>query len=204
MPLVSEEHREKQRAAILKAAVACFSRRGVHRTSIQDICREAKRSAGAIYTYFKCKDEIIHALAQRGRATSAQMLANHSSGDTRGAAGVIELLKQLERRPDVTLGFRLDVKIWAEALDQPRLMKLFAQVREETLALLEKTLAEGEGEHRSRTSEAKTRRATAVLLLMFVQGLEVQKAMAPTMDVSTSLELLQQALTKEGSARRVS
>ncbi|MGI5203150.1 TetR/AcrR family transcriptional regulator [Spirillospora sp. CA-108201] len=61
MPRVSEEHRERRRRQILDAARTCFIRKGIHATSMQDIFAEAGLSAGAVYRYFKSKNEIIEA-----------------------------------------------------------------------------------------------------------------------------------------------
>jgi AcrR family transcriptional regulator len=61
MPRVSEEHLERRRRQILDAARACFVRKGVHETSMQDIFAESGLSAGAVYRYFKSKNEIVAA-----------------------------------------------------------------------------------------------------------------------------------------------
>ena len=61
MPRVSEEHLERRRRQILEAARACFVRKGIHATSMQDIFAEAGLSAGAVYRYFRSKNEIIEA-----------------------------------------------------------------------------------------------------------------------------------------------
>lgn len=63
MPRVSEEHLERRRQQILSAARACFARKGFHETSMQDVFREAELSAGAVYRYFRSKDELIQAIA---------------------------------------------------------------------------------------------------------------------------------------------
>jgi AcrR family transcriptional regulator len=62
MPKVTEEHLEARRRQILDAALACFAREGFHRTTMQDIFREAELSPGAVYSYFKGKDDIIDAI----------------------------------------------------------------------------------------------------------------------------------------------
>ena len=49
MPKVSQEHRDARRAQILRAAAACFERKGYQRTTMADIIRESGLSAGAIY-----------------------------------------------------------------------------------------------------------------------------------------------------------
>lgn len=63
MPRVSEEHLERRRQQILDAARSCFVRKGFHQTSMQDVFIESGLSAGAVYRYFKSKDELILALA---------------------------------------------------------------------------------------------------------------------------------------------
>src|SRR5262249_43088830 len=62
MPKVTEEHLQARRRQILSAALRCFARQGFHRTTMQDIFREAYLSPGAVYTYFSGKDELIGAI----------------------------------------------------------------------------------------------------------------------------------------------
>ena len=58
MPKISEEKRQARRDQILAASWRCFSRRGIHSTSMEDIIREANLSSGAVYLYFKSKEEL--------------------------------------------------------------------------------------------------------------------------------------------------
>jgi TetR/AcrR family transcriptional regulator, transcriptional repressor of aconitase len=62
MPKVTEEHVQARRRQILSAALRCFAREGFHRTTMQDIFREADLSPGAVYSYFTGKDELIAAI----------------------------------------------------------------------------------------------------------------------------------------------
>ncbi|MGI5220763.1 TetR/AcrR family transcriptional regulator [Nocardia sp. CA-290969] len=77
MPRVSDEHLERRRQQILDAARTCFVRKGFHQTSMQDVFTESGLSAGAVYRYFKGKDELVIALAStaagdiRARMTEA-------------------------------------------------------------------------------------------------------------------------------------
>ncbi len=52
----SEETRKEQ---ILTAATKCFARYGYHDTSVDLIAKEAKLSKGAIYWYYKSKEEVL-------------------------------------------------------------------------------------------------------------------------------------------------
>jgi AcrR family transcriptional regulator len=58
MPKISEEKRQARRDQILTASWRCFSRRGIHSTSMEDIIREANLSSGAVYLYFQSKEEL--------------------------------------------------------------------------------------------------------------------------------------------------
>ncbi|WP_066907562.1 TetR/AcrR family transcriptional regulator [Millisia brevis] len=64
MPKVSEEHREQRRQQIMRAAVTCFARSGIHTTSMAEVIAESGLSAGAVYLYFRSKDEMIAAVAE--------------------------------------------------------------------------------------------------------------------------------------------
>jgi TetR/AcrR family transcriptional regulator, transcriptional repressor of aconitase len=59
MPKISDEQRQARRDQILAAAWRCFFRKGIHATSMEEILREADLSAGAVYLYYKGKDELI-------------------------------------------------------------------------------------------------------------------------------------------------
>src|SRR6266568_1436364 len=63
MPRVSAEYLEHRREQILNAAQRCFARKGFYETSMQDVFRESGLSAGAVYRYFKSKDQLIQAIS---------------------------------------------------------------------------------------------------------------------------------------------
>src|SRR5262245_58299680 len=62
MPKVTQEHVDARRRQILSAALRCFAQDGFHRTTMQDIFREADLSPGAVYSYFTGKEELIAAI----------------------------------------------------------------------------------------------------------------------------------------------
>lgn len=59
MPKISDERRAARRMQILEAAWSCFQRQGLHATTMDDIIRTAGLSAGAVYSYFPSKEELI-------------------------------------------------------------------------------------------------------------------------------------------------
>lgn len=118
MPRVTPEHTAARRQHILDAARACFLRDGFHQTSMQDIQREAGVSAGAIYLYFKGKDDIIVGLAAQILATLTTLFPAEppAGGPPPTLAGLVEhFLGEAERIHRQTGLFPLAIQIWAEA-----------------------------------------------------------------------------------------
>lgn len=62
MARVTQEHVDARRDAILDAAARLFARRGVSSATMAEIAAEADLSAGAIYRYFRSKDELMRAV----------------------------------------------------------------------------------------------------------------------------------------------
>lgn len=72
MPKLKPATQRARREHILDAAEMCFARSGFHRTTMQDICREAAVSPGALYVYFASKEDLIAGLAERDRMQFAE------------------------------------------------------------------------------------------------------------------------------------
>ncbi|MFC6879163.1 MULTISPECIES: TetR/AcrR family transcriptional regulator [Actinomadura] len=69
--LVEERRRAKDdisRQYILDAAEVVFSRNGLHAATVREIAAEAGFSSGALYRFFKSKDDILtHVMERKGR-----------------------------------------------------------------------------------------------------------------------------------------
>lgn len=59
MPKISDEKRAARRAQILNAAWTCFQKEGLHATTMDDIIKASGLSAGAVYSYFPGKSDLI-------------------------------------------------------------------------------------------------------------------------------------------------
>src|ERR1700733_13112342 len=59
MPRITEERREARREQILEAARSCLQEHGLEAVSMEMIIARSGLSTGAVYGYFKGKDEII-------------------------------------------------------------------------------------------------------------------------------------------------
>jgi TetR/AcrR family transcriptional regulator, transcriptional repressor of aconitase len=119
MPRVTEEHLAARRRQILDAALACFSRRGFHQTSMQDIFDESGLSPGAVYRYFKSKEEIVEAIAME---TLGGFAAAVESGPPGAPSEVLaRLFDAVDAVPSRDQRMRLALQIWGEAVVNPRI-----------------------------------------------------------------------------------
>lgn len=74
MPKLSEEQKSDRKKQIMQAALTCVARKGFHQTSMRDICQEAKMSIGAVYNYYRSKEDILAAMTREGRQAKKMML----------------------------------------------------------------------------------------------------------------------------------
>ena len=74
MPRITEERREARREQVLEAARACLQEHGLEAVSMEMIIARSGLSTGAVYGYFKGKDEILNAVVTEGTARLAEEL----------------------------------------------------------------------------------------------------------------------------------
>jgi AcrR family transcriptional regulator len=75
MPRITDERREARREQILEAARACLQEHGLEAVSMEMIIERSGLSTGAVYGYFKGKNQIINAVIVEGTAQMAEDLA---------------------------------------------------------------------------------------------------------------------------------
>jgi TetR/AcrR family transcriptional regulator, transcriptional repressor of aconitase len=202
MPRVTESYRQSRRRQIMDAAITCFAREGFHRTTMQDIVGETGLSAGAIYRYFRSKEDIVAAIAAEHHAAEAAAFAEVSTSDDVAAA-----LRQLVH---VSLGRladpaeqqwrRVTVQVWGEALRNDRVMGIVRSGLDEPVAILAALFRRGQRDGRL-PQELDPDGAARVCASIF-QGLVLQQAWDPKLDVDAyirSVLALVDALTRPPS-----
>ena len=105
---------------------------------MQDVLAEAELSAGAVYRYFKGKDDIIAAIAAEALAEVATTFDAHNADEPPGLDNIVDLVLQAEKPPlaGSPESARLLVQIWAEALRAPALATQLADVKAVTRGVL--------------------------------------------------------------------
>lgn len=136
MPKVTDAHRAARRDQILAAAARCVAREGFHKTTMAAVIAEAGLSAGAVYGYFRSKNEIIKAIADRALGQAAHHLHDLVEREEPvHPADAVEVFLRQVTAPVVEGGVdlpRIAVQAWAEAVRDP---EVHALAREKMLAL---------------------------------------------------------------------
>lgn len=133
MARMPKEHLEARRRQILDAARRCFIRNGFHATSMQDVLAEAELSTGAVYRYFKSKDDIIAAIAAEALAEVASAFELDDGAAPPDLGNIVELVLGVERPPlsGSPESAQLLVQVWSEALRSPSLSAKLKEVMTE-------------------------------------------------------------------------
>jgi AcrR family transcriptional regulator len=123
MPRVSEAHLTARRDQIIDAATALFAANGFQATGMADIIAASELSAGAVYRYFRSKDELIEAIVDRvlGRAADRfehLLEQGHAPEPAEAVAAAVELIVTVGGTGSVDTT-RVAVQAWAEALRNP-------------------------------------------------------------------------------------
>ncbi len=182
MPKVSQEHLERRRQQIIDAAWTCFVRKGFHETSMQDIFKESNLSAGAVYRYFKSKDELIQAIAFENQNIVQSGLREMVKQDP--LPPVEEIITTLCADILSRLGpggrLRIIVDAWAEAMHNPAVGEVIRDVMLGTRTWwteLATRLRDA-----GRLPEDSDPEAVALVLFSIVQGAAMQYLLAGDVD----------------------
>ena len=186
MPKLDEQTQRARREHILDAAERCFAREGFHRSSMQDICREAAISPGALYLYFTSKEDLIAGICERERTHFAHALSSVAE-----APNFMAALSQLAQaycvdEPEEKL--RLHLEINAEALRNPAIGKtvreIDAFVVDSFQRLLDGARAKG------RIDPAIDSGMVAQILSVLGDGIFLRRAIDPEFDVKACLPVV--------------
>jgi AcrR family transcriptional regulator len=129
LPEVKSSRQVDRRPQILDAAERCFALNGFHRTTMQDVAREAGMVPGNLYRYFPSKNAIIAGLVERDRAEIAADFATLSS-----AQNLMTAFEQLGRKHFIDQPREkavIALQIWSEAALDPEIAAQVAAVQSE-------------------------------------------------------------------------
>lgn len=201
MPKVNQAYLDARRGEILDAAVACFAREGFHRATMQDIVKESTLSAGAIYNYFKSKEEIIEAIAdERHRKEESLMREAMKEATVQGALRRIrDIFLGGLKDPQERLRRRVSMQLWVEAQRNPEILGMIRRGILGPRTLLRNLLKEAQ--ERGEISNRVDADATARFLIAAFHGLVLQIEWDNQVPLQPQIRLLDfflEALSRRG------
>jgi AcrR family transcriptional regulator len=180
VPKLKPEEVEQRRREILDAARRCFLRRGFHRATTDEICREAAITPGGLYHYFKHKEDLIQAVVQDSADQAVREVrstAQASPGPRTALQRLGALLAQTVQSPEFYDNARLDLEIWSESMRREELSQILATgraaVHEALAEIIHDAVTTGE------YSDMVDPDALAALLMGVHTGLQINKLLAP-------------------------
>ena len=195
MARVSPEARQSE---ILDAARRCFTQRGYHETTVDDIAERAGISKGAIYWHFHCKREVFLALldlylseldiyraAIEGAQSAEEALRNVSEAIL---ASLAETLPMIE----LTLEYMAHASRDEDLRGRFRLM--YSVLRDLLAGQVERGIGEG------RFAPIDSRGAASGILAA-MDGLLIQKVLGPELELAPVWRLTVEILIR-GLAQR--
>jgi len=194
MPRITDERREARREQVLEAARACLQEHGLEAVSMEMIIARSGLSTGAVYGYFKGKDEIISAAVTEGTARLGEQLVpilrNPEPPPLPELAG--QLLRAIEDFGQPERGIdRLLVSLhgWSHSQSDPELKAAtragYRRLRELIADAVRRSQAAGT------TGAGADPEAAAELLMSVCLGFVAQRALAGDADVRAHVGALE-------------
>lgn len=186
MPKLKPETQQARREAILDAAEQCFARAGFHRSTMQDICKEAGISPGALYVYFASKEDLIAGIVERDRAKLASDLADLSK-----APDLLSALAKLGEHYTIEEPHYkqvLHIEIGSEATRNPAVGDIFRSVDDFCQQSFEQLFERAERDGKIKLDDDP--KTVSAVLSLIGDGLFWRRAVDPSFDVHKVMPLL--------------
>ena len=184
MPKLKPEELETRRREIIEAARACFLRSGFHRTTTDEICREANITPGGLYHYFGSKEELIAAVIDQSAQTAVDRMRELISEAINAESAfrqVSQFFAQTMTDPDIDNATRFELEVWVEGLKNERLFEKSRKAWTMRMAWLEALIKRGI-EDGIYDAEVVDPHAFASLMLSISIGLRLGKLLAEDFD----------------------
>ncbi len=167
MPKVVPEYREEAKNRILEAAFQEFSEKGFHQTTMEDVAKRVGVSKGAIYLYFKSKEELFKGIYEKApQALGDIMRSSFKENNFMESSSQIfdKIMKQYASNPS------LSFEIFAEATRNPDLRKVLRANYDEYVNIMVSFLREQKRE--GNVTKDIDLRALAQALISLWNGME--------------------------------
>jgi AcrR family transcriptional regulator len=181
--------RAERRTQIALAALRCFSEKGFHATTMDDVVRASGLSKGSLYWHFENKEEVFLAVFD---LLAEKIFGRFDAALEHGAGDLLQLLEHELAAFLEEFGAQRELLLaWAEFLSHPRGRERMAEIyrvsREKLSALVR--IGVERGELRDLSPEG-----VAAVLTGVADALVLQAAVDPDFDLRDHLKTLWEVL----------
>jgi AcrR family transcriptional regulator len=191
MPRITEERREARREQVLEAARACLQDHGLEAVSMEMIIARSGLSTGAVYGYFKGKNELINAVITEGTTDLARELAPILQDPEPPAPPellehVLRVIVDFGRRREGVDRLLVAIHGWSHTQSDPKLKAATRTGYKRLRSLYTETVERWQA---SGTVDPDTApEAVAELLTSITLGFVAQRALAGAVDVRAHID----------------
>lgn len=177
---------------LITAAATCFAEKGFSATSVREISNRAGISQGAMYTYFKSKDDLIKAivLEEQNSALTAHNAPSNGTYFERLCAQVTSCISDV----GYPVTHQLWVEIMAESARNPELQKTYISsdtiMRQSIAGIIVDGIAAGEFRRDISLEEV------TIILFAIIDGLIARKAINASFSFSRDLPMFFELMAK--------
>lgn len=161
---------------------------------MQDLIQEAGLSVGAVYRYFKSKNEIISAIAEMVAGTITAFVVEIAEREPRLPLDESMRLILAHVDAQVTLNFPLGLQIWAQATLDPAIGDIvrdrYSGMRAGFTTIARRAIEDGE------LPPDAVAESVGPVLFGLIPGYSLQRLLAGTPDVETYLDGVRALLSR--------
>ncbi len=138
------DYKPATRTQILQSALVCFSEKGFHQTTMDDIVAQSGLSKGALYWHFKGKRELFIALVDWFMLQMGEQIALVWTDD-------MSATDKIRSMADITVAgsepmvpfIKIFLDFWAQTPEDEQLQQIFGSIIDDYETRLEKIINEG-------------------------------------------------------------
>ncbi len=184
MPQVKEAYREARRKQIIDAAYRCFAEKGFQKATMRDICKEANLSVGAVYNYFRSKDDIIAASGEEDQKRITTMISLAAAADVEDPLrNLIRVFMPYANQPQMARDAVVGFDLCSQSSRDPEIAKDF---RHRLDGALEELVVPVKRQQERGVLDAKLDPyAVATVLVALYQGFRYLRVFYPEIDMDS-------------------
>jgi AcrR family transcriptional regulator len=182
-PKVSDDYLDARRREIIDAAVRCFSQYGFHDATLERIRDQAGLSRGAVYHYFKSKEDIIDAIRAATSEDDQPLIAAFSTAPNAAAGlrALVQVVLDRMTQPTSADANRVGIMLWSEALFNERIHESQLRTMHDGAWPIEELIREGQVD--GSINANLDPRATADFILAAIMGIQIRLMWEPDINV---------------------